>query len=88
MALDKNDIELLRQMMREEVSASENRMMAYIECHVEHKIDALADGLLATNERIDRLSDRVDEINETVLANTFYIIADARGKKNPPQKAQ
>ena len=49
MALDRNDLELLRDMMREvslEVTKeSETRMMAYIESHVEKKIDTLADGL-------------------------------------------
>ena len=82
MALDKNDLELLRDMMREvslEVTKeSETRMMAYIESHVEKKIDTLADGLLATNERIDRLTERMDDMNETVLANTMYIVKDAR----------
>ena len=66
MALDRNDLELLRDMMREvslEVTKeSETRMMAYIESHVEKKIDALADGLLATNERIDRLTERMDDM--------------------------
>ena len=84
MALDRNDLELLRDMMREvslEVTKeSETRMMAYIESHVEKKIDALADGLLATNERIDRLTERMDDMNETVLANTRYIVKDARDK--------
>ena len=89
MALDKNDIELLRQMMREvslEVSTqvtkeSETRMMAYIESHVEKKIDLLADGLQSTNEHLARLEDRMDEMNETVLANTMYIIKDASAKR-------
>ena len=84
MALDRNDLELLRDMMREvslEVTKeSETRMMAYIEIHVEKKIDTLADCLLATNERIDRLTERMDDMNETVLANTMYIVKDARDK--------
>ena len=88
MALDKNDLELLRQMMREvslEVSTqvtkeSETRMMTYIESHVEKKIDMLADGVQSLNERMDRLESRVDEMNETVLANTMYIVKDARDK--------
>ena len=37
------------------------------------KIDTLVDGLLATN-------DHIDDINETVLANTMYIVKDARDK--------
>lgn len=81
MALDKNDIELLRQMMREEVSASETRMMAYIESHVEKKINVLADGIQGLNERMDRLESRMDDMNETVLANTMYIIKDASDKR-------
>ena len=37
------------------------------------KIDTLVDGLLATN-------DHMDDINETVLANTMYIVKEARDK--------
>lgn len=96
MALDKNDIELLRQMMREEISASETRMdakmdskikesetrmMTYMESHLEKKIDLLADGMQGLSERMDRLEARVDEMNETVLANTMYIIKDASAKR-------
>lgn len=89
MALDKNDLELLRQMMREvslEVSTqvtkeSETRMMAYMESHIEKKIDLLADGMQGLSERMDRLEARVDEMNETVLANTMYIIKDASAKR-------
>lgn len=89
MALDKNDIELLRQMMREvslEVSTqvtkeSETRMMAYMESHIEKKIDLLADGMQGLSERMDRLEARVDEMNESVLANTMYIIKDASAKR-------
>lgn len=96
MALDKNDIELLRQMMREEISASETRMdakmdskikesetrmMTYMESHLEKKIDLLADGMQGLSERMDRLETRVDEMNETVLANTMYIIKDASAKR-------
>lgn len=96
MALDKHDIELLRQMMREEISASEarmdakldskikeseTRMMTYMESHIEKKIDLLADGMQGLSERMDRLEARVDEMNETVLANTMYIIKDASAKR-------
>lgn len=91
MALDKNDIELLRQMMREEISASETRMtakidsshnqlMTYIESHVETKINALADGIQATNDRLDRMEERLDEMNETLLANSLYINHEAKSK--------
>ena len=45
------------------------------------KIDTLADGLLATNARIDRLPERIDDMNETFLANTMYIVKDARDKR-------
>ena len=44
------------------------------------KIDTLVDGLLATNERIDSLTERMDDMNETFLANTMYIVKDARDK--------
>ena len=81
-------MELLRDMMTEVsrevcgelIKESETHMMAYSESHVEKKIDALADGLLATNERIDSLTERMDDMNETVLANTMYIVKDARDK--------
>lgn len=89
MALDKNDLELLRQMMREvslEVSTqvtkeSETRMMAYMESNIEKKIDLLADGMQGLSERMDRLEARVNEMNESVLANTMYIIKDASAKR-------
>lgn len=96
MALDKNDIELLRQMMTEvsrEVSRevcgelikeSETRMMAYIESHIEKKLDITIEAVNASNERIDRLTNRIDDLSETTLANTLYIVKNASGK-NPPQ---
>lgn len=96
MALDKNDIELLRQMMTEvsrEVSRevcgelikeSETRMMAYIESHIEKKLDMTIEAVNASNERIDRLTNRIDDLSETTLANTLYIVKNASGR-NPPQ---
>lgn len=89
MALDKNDIDLLRQMMTEVsrevcgelVKESETRMMTYMESHIEKKIDLLADGMQGLSERMDLLEARVDEMNETVLANTMYIIKDASAKR-------
>lgn len=96
MAIDKNDIELLRQMMTEvsrEVSRevcgelikeSETRMMAYIESHIEKKLDMTIEAVNASNERIDRLTNRIDDLSETTLANTLYIVKNASGK-NPPQ---
>lgn len=97
LALDKNDIELLRQMMTEvsrEVSRevcgelikeSETRMMTYIESHVEKKLDMTIEAVNATNERIDRLTGCIDDLSENTLANTLYIIKNASGSKNPSQ---
>ena len=67
-ALDRNDLELLRDMMTEVsrevcgdlIKESEIRMMAYSESHVEKKIDTLAAGLLATNEHIGRLTEHMN----------------------------
>ena len=81
-------MELLRDMMTEVsrevcgelIKESEIRMMAYSESHAEKKIDTLADGLLATNERIGRLTEHMDDMNETFLANTMYIVKGARDK--------
>ena len=56
-------------------------MMTYMESHIEKKIDLLADGMQGLSERMDRLEARVDEMNETVLANTMYIIKDASAKR-------
>ncbi len=89
MALDKNDIDLLRQMMTEVsrevcgelVKESETRMMTYMESHIEKKIDLLADGIQGLNEHMDRLESRMDEMNESVLANTMYIIKDESAKR-------
>lgn len=108
--LDRNDIEILQQLIHNEVTTavnesearmnrtiktavheSETRMLARIQESetsmkalmesMDKKIDTLVDGIATTNERIDRLSDRMDEMNETVLANTLYIVKDARDKK-------
>lgn len=92
MALDKNDIELLRQMMTEVsrevcdelIKESETRMMAYMESHIEKKLDMTIEAVNAANERIDRLTNRIDDLSETTLANTLYIVKNASGK-NPPQ---
>ena len=114
-ALDKNEMDLLRQMIREEVNSavaasearmtaaieaselrthqamesaihgSETRMMTYIESHVEKKLDMTIEAVNATNERIDRLTGRIDDLSENTLANTLYIIKNASGSKNPPQ---
>lgn len=72
--------EVSREVCGDLIKESETRMMAYSESHVEKKIDTLADGLLATNARIDRLPERIDDMNETFLANTMYIVKDARDK--------
>lgn len=96
LALDKNDIELLRQMMTEVsrkvsrevcgelIKESETRMMTYIESHVEKKLDMTIEAVNATNERIDRLTGCIDDLSENTLANTLYIIKNASGK-NPSQ---
>lgn len=75
MALDKNDIELLRQMIREEITASENQNMT----RIEKKLDAVIEAVNVTNERIDRLTNRVDNLNKNVLEDTWCVV------KNPPQ---
>lgn len=92
MALDKNDIELLRQIMTEVsrevcgelIKESETRMMSYMESHIEKKLDMTIEAVNAANERIDRLTNRIDDLSETTLANTLYIVKNASGK-NPPQ---
>lgn len=47
--------------------------------------DMTIEAVNATNERIDRLTGRIDDLNENTLANTLYIIKNASGSKNPPQ---
>ena len=71
---------MMREVSLEVTKESETRMMAYSESHAEKKIDTLADGLLATNERIGRLTEHMDDMNETFLANTMYIVKDAHDK--------
>ena len=73
MALTKEDVELLRGMMREEIAASENRMMAYMENTIEKKIDLLAEGQMALGERMDRMQAELDDVHSSVLANEIYI---------------
>lgn len=95
MALTKEDVELLRGMMREEIAASEtniravmreeiaaseNRMMAYMENTIEKKIDLLAEGQMALGERMDRMQAELDDVHSSVLANEIYIIRNAKQK--------
>ena len=92
MALTKEDVELLRGMMREEIAASEtniravmreeiaaseNRMMAYMENTIEKKIDLLAEGQMARGERMDRRPAELADVHSSVLAHEIYIIRNA-----------
>lgn len=96
MTLDKNDIETLRQMMREELDSafssephasaeiedSNNRLMTYMESHVEKKLDVLIANVQEANKRIDRTIERMDETNEAVRKKILFV------SHNPTQDEQ
>lgn len=64
--LTQEDMKALREMMREEVSASENRIMIYIESHVEAEIHQIADGHVMLAEKMDRMEQKIDALDEKV----------------------
>ena len=87
MTLAKNDIETLRQMLREEldsasssethasaeIEGSNNRLMTYMESHIEKKLDSLIANVQEANKRIDRTIERMDESNEAVRKKILYV---------------
>lgn len=85
MTLDKNDIETLRQMMREEldsafssstnkeIEGSNERLMTYMESHIEKKLDSLIANVQAANDCMDHMIDRMDKTNDAVREKIIYV---------------
>ncbi|MFR1904044.1 MAG: hypothetical protein ACLSXY_08800, partial [Veillonella sp.] len=48
------------------VSASENRIMAYIESDVKKEIRQIADGHTQLAEKMDRMEQKIDKIQDSV----------------------
>ena len=73
MALTKEDLQAIASL----ISQSENRIMAYIESHVEKDIQQIADGHKMLYEKMDRefkeLHEELDELKGTQAAQEFVI---------------
>ena len=62
--------------VRTEVAQTRTEIMAYIETHVEKKLDLALEGTMANREAIDRVKMEVDDLHEDVTAHTLYILRD------------
>ena len=73
MALTKEDLQAIASL----ISQSENRIMSYIESHVEKDIQQIADGHKMLYEKMDRefkeLHEELDELKGTQAAQEFVI---------------
>ena len=73
MALTKEDLQAIASL----ISQSENRIMTYIESHVEKEIHQIADGHKMLYERVDRefkeIHEELDELKGTQAAQEFVI---------------
>ena len=73
MALTKEDLQAIASL----ISQSENRIMSYIESHVEKDIQQIADGHKMLYEKMDRefkeLHEELDELKRTQAAQEFVI---------------
>ena len=73
MALTKEDLQAIASL----ISQSENRIMSYIESHVEKDIQQIADGHKMLYEKMDRefkeLYEELDELKGTQAAQEFVI---------------
>ena len=64
--LTKEDLQALSELINGVVSASENRIMAYIESDVKKEIRQIADGHKQLAEKIDRMESKIDKIQDSV----------------------
>jgi DNA polymerase III delta prime subunit len=73
MALTKEDLQAIASL----ISQSENRIMTYIESHVEKEIHQIADGHKMLYEKVDRefkeIHEELDELKGTQAAQEFVI---------------
>ena len=79
--LTPEDLQMLGKLIDDKIHASEGRMIAYMESHIEKKIALLAEGTQANSERLERAETRLDEMSEDLTAHTLYILRDVSEKK-------
>lgn len=76
MSLTKQDLEAISELIKQ----SENRVMTYIESHVEKDITILAEGLSSTNQKLDRMnyemSSRLDKLENQNIDIMRAVIKD------------
>ena len=64
--LTKEDLQAISELINGAVSASENRIMAYIESDVKKEIRQIADGHKQLAEKMDRMEQKIDKIQDSV----------------------
>ena len=66
MMLTKEDLQAISELINGAVSASENRIKAYIESDVKKEIRQIADGHKQLAEKMDRMEQKIDKIQDSV----------------------
>ena len=66
MMLTKEDLQAISELINGAVSASENRIMAYIESEVKKEIRQIADGHKQLAEKMDRMEQKIDKIQDCI----------------------
>ena len=64
--LTKEDLQAISELINGAVSASENRIMAYIESDVKKEIRQIADGHKQLAEKMDRMEQKIHKIQDSV----------------------
>ena len=77
MALTKEDLQAIADLMDVKIGASEQRLKAYIESHVEEEIRQIADGHKMLYEKMERefgeVHEELDALNSTQAAQEFVL---------------
>ena len=77
MALTKEDLQSIADLMDVKIGASEQRLKAYIESHVEKEIRQIADGHKMLYEKMERefgeVHEELDALNSTQAAQEFVL---------------
>ena len=77
MALTKEDLQAIADLMDVKIGASEQRLKAYIESHVEKGIRQIADGHKMLYEKMERefgeVHEELDALNSTQAAQEFVL---------------
>ena len=77
MALTKEDLQAIADLMDVKIGASEQRLKAYIESHVEKVIRQIADGHKMLYEKMERefgeVHEELDALNSTQAAQEFVL---------------